>query len=176
MNETVETLHTENPFQRWWKTRSFVQKRLLRFCLSMLVMITCFPLYYAGFFGTVEGPLNPSRIGESLAGLGVTRTHSLILFTSFLVMSVTWNWIFNLASIAAGSRLTCTRRGPSGRPCGERVERLREGGDSGPTYVCRRGHRRPDAHFHPVKKGSFSHTLWLVSLVFCVIVFASAFV
>ena len=93
----------ETAFWRWWNRLSFVQKRLFRMFASMLVMVLCFPLYYLGLFGSVEGPLNPARIGDSLAGMGVTKTHSLVFFLSFLIISVSWNWIYNIVSLLMGS-------------------------------------------------------------------------
>ena len=58
--------HRETPLARWWHSRSFLQQRLIRLCLSILVMVLCFPLYYLGFFGTVDGPLHPAmRIRRS---------------------------------------------------------------------------------------------------------------
>ena len=167
--------YAESAFQRWWKSRSFIQKRLIRFCMSMLTMVVCFPLYYLGLFGGVDGPLNPARIGEALAGMGVTRTHSMVLFLSFLIMAVSWNWIYNLVSLRVGARLTCKRSiDDAGGVCGARVQRTRalhrKTGQPADQYVCERGHKRPDAHFHPVRKGAVSHSVWATALFFCIIV------
>ena len=165
----------ESPLRRWWNSLDFLQKRLVRMGVSFLVMILCFPLYYLGFFGTVEGPLHPSNIGEGLANLGVTRTHSAIFFLSLLTIAVSWNWIFNLVSIGMGARLTCKKTGEDGKPCGARVERKKvfqkKTSKTVPQYICIHGHKLPEANFHPVQKGTFSHTLWVMALVFCVIVF-----
>jgi|GEM_PF-394377 len=165
----------ESPFRRWWKSRTFIQQRLIRFCTSMLVMAVCFPLYYLGLFGSVEGPLNPAHIGDQLAGMGVTRTHSMLLFLSFLIIAVSWNWIYNLVSLLIGSRLTCKRTLPDDSICGHPVKRGqaidKKTGRKVPQYVCAQGHKRPDAHFHPIRKGTVSHTVWVTSLVFCIIVF-----
>ena len=183
MSETTKWIgpyNREAPFRRWWNSRNFIQQRLIRFCLSMLVMVLCFPLYYLGFFGSVEGPLNPAHIGERLAGMGVTRTHSMVLFLTFLIIAASWNWIYNLVTLVMGSRLTCTRPGAAGKPCGAPVRREKQSGERKighptPPYVCEQGHKRFDAHFHPVKKGTVSHTIWVVSLVFCIIVFWSSY-
>ena len=183
MSKIANTFHPYNqktPFSRWWNSRNFVQQRLIRFCLSMLVMILCFPLYYLGFFGSVEGPLNPARIGAKLAGMGVTRTHSMLVFLSFLIISVSWNWIFNWVSLVVGSRLTCKRKtNDEGTLCNARVTRKKimdkKTGIIVPQYECEHGHKRPDAHFHPVKKGTVSHTVWVLSLLFCIIVFYSSY-
>jgi len=166
----------ESFFKRWWNSRSFLQQRLFRFCLSMLIMAVCFPLYYLGLFGSVEGPLNPVRIGAQLAGMGVSRTHSMMFFLSFLMIAVSWNWIYNAVSLLMGSRLTCNRRmDEDGTACGAPVKRekvlQKKTGHVNVRYACSEGHLRQDAHFHPVKKGTFSHTLWVTSLCFCVIVF-----
>ena len=153
---------------------SFIHKRLIRMSLSTVVMILCFPLYYLGLFGSVEGPLNPARIGDFLAGLGVTKTHSLVFFLSFLIIAVSWNWIYNSVSLLVGARLTCKKPDEEGKPCGTRVERKKveqkKTGQKVAQYVCANGHKRADAHFHPVKKGMVSHTVWLVALSFCVVV------
>jgi hypothetical protein len=113
-------------------------------------------------------------MGESLAGMGITKTHSAVFFLSLLIISVAWNWLFNLVSYLAGARLTCNKAGEEGLPCGARVERRKvvqkKTGQSVPQYVCERGHKRPDAHFHPIQKGTASHTLWIIAVVFCVIV------
>jgi len=165
----------ESFFKRWWNSRNFLQQRLIRFCISMLVMAVCFPLYYLGLFGSVEGPLNPARIGDQLAVMGVTRTHAMVLFLSFLIIAVSWNWIYNLVSLLMGSRLTCKRMLSGDTVCGAPVKRSKiinkKTGQRVPQYSCSKGHKRPDAHFHPVRKGTVSHTIWVMSLVFCVIVF-----
>ena len=165
----------ESAFRKWWNSRSFIQKRMIGLCLSILVMLICFPLYYAGFFGGVEGPLNPANIGETLAGMGITKTHSMVVFLSFLIISVSWNWIYNLVSLVIGARLTCNKVGDQGQPCGASAKRTKavqkKTGKPVTQYVCAKGHKRPDAHFHPVTKGTVSHTLWVIALTFCVIVF-----
>jgi hypothetical protein len=178
MNENMSIEMPYNPeslFSRWWNSRNFIQKRMLRMCLSILVMVLCFPLYYLGFFGTVEGPLNPAHIGETLANMGVTRIHSMVIFLTFMIIAVSWNWIFNFVSILMGSRLSCSRTNATGKPCGEKVTRERildrKSGKKVFQYTCEKGHKRNNAHFHPMKKGTISHSLWLISVAFCVIVF-----
>lgn len=167
--------HSESLFQRWWQSRTFLQQRIIRSCLSMLVMVICIPLYYLGLFGSVDGPLHPSRIGEALAGMGVTQTHSVVFFLSFLIAAVSWNWIYNLVSLCVGARLTCEcKTGQDGTVCGASVKRgkvvRKRSGQIVTQYVCNQGHKRPQAHFHPVKKGTVSHTVWVISLGFCLIV------
>ncbi|MEJ2723923.1 MAG: hypothetical protein P8175_04615, partial [Deltaproteobacteria bacterium] len=118
-----QTQHEESTFRKWWNSRSFIQRRMIRLCLSILVMLICFPLYYLGFFGGVEGPLNPSEIGDALARMGVTKTQSMIFFPTLLIVSVSWNWIYNLVSLVMGARLTCNKADDRGHPCGASVKR-----------------------------------------------------
>ncbi|MCG6911393.1 MAG: hypothetical protein LJE94_14880 [Deltaproteobacteria bacterium] len=174
--KTITDYNQASLFKRWWSGRDYLQKRMIRMCLSMLVMVVCFPLYYLGLFGSVEGPLNPAGIGDFLANMGMTRTHFMVLFLSFLIIAVSWNWIYNAVSMGIGARLTCSRKmGEDGHLCAARVTRTKvahkKTGRVTVTYVCARGHTGTDAHFHPLTKGTFSHTLWLTSLCFCVIVF-----
>lgn len=172
----IEMSHNHDSLlSRWWKSRNFLQKRMARLGLSILVMCLCFPLYYLGFFGTVDGPLNPAHIGDRLGSLGVTRTHAMVLFLTIMIVAVSWNWIYNLVSLMMGSRLTCSRTGAHGKSCGAGVSRTkaydRKSGKNTVVYVCEKGHRRSEAHFFPIKKGTVSHTLWLISVAFCLIVF-----
>lgn len=164
----------ESPFRKWWNSRTFLQKRMLRFCMSMIVFILCLPLYHLGFFGSVDGPLHPARIGESLAGMGVTRTHSTVFFLSLLIIALSWNWVFNLIGYLTGSRLTCNKSDEEGMPCGARVERrnivYKKTGQVVRQYVCQKGHKRPDAHFHPFQKSTAAHTIWVIAASFCFIV------
>lgn len=166
--------NNESAFRRWWNSRTFLQKRMVRLCMSMIVFMLCLPLYHLGFFGSVDGPLNPARMGKSLSDMGVTKTHSILFFLSFLIIAFAWNWIFNLVSYFTGARLTCNKADDEGNPCGARVERRKvvqkKTGETIPQYVCEKGHKRPDAHFHPVQKGTASHTVWVIALAFCVIV------
>lgn len=161
----------KGPLMRWWHSRSFIQRRLIRMCLSMMVMMLCFPLYYLGLFGTVEGPLNPARLGDHLARMGVTRIHCLMLFLTLMIMALTWNWIYNFASLLAGSRFVCVQKKVNGRPCGAGVVRRRivdpKSGRKRFQYVCAKGHRQYRAGFQPLKKGTVSHCLWLISAAFC---------
>jgi len=175
--ETMSRFHNdqESAFRRWWNSRDFLQKRMIRFCMSMFAFFLCLPLYHLGLFGSVDGPLNPGNIGGSLAGMGVTKAHSMVLFLSLLIIAVSWNWVFNLVSYLMGARLTCTKTDEEGRVCGGRAERRKtvqkKTGRVVPQYVCASGHKRPDAHFHPVQKGTVSHSVWVTALLFCAIVF-----
>jgi hypothetical protein len=173
--KTNDPIYHESLFRRWWKSRSFIQQRMIRMCMSMLVMILCFPLYYLGLFGTVDGPLHPARLGDTLAGMGMTQTHSTTLFLGLLILALTWNLIYNMVCLAVGARLTCKRTmDDGGTVCGAAVRRSRsvdrKTGQRAAQYECTHGHKRADAHFHPKKKGTASHVVWVICLAFFVIV------
>lgn len=149
------------------ETATFIHQRSNRFLMSLLVMLICFPLYYLGLFGGVEGPLQPAQIGQWLAGIGVSRSHILIMFSTVMILAVTWNWIFNLLSLVIGNRLTCNRTNEHGLTCGVPVTRKKvidqKTGSVNSQYSCIHGHNSPAAHFHPVKKGAISHMAWIIS-------------
>ncbi|BBO84067.1 hypothetical protein DSCO28_46330 [Desulfosarcina ovata subsp. sediminis] len=142
------------------------QNRLRSFGLTMIVMGASFMLYYLGLFGSVEGPLTPDKIGMALSTWGVTQRHVIITLLSVLIGALSWNWIFNLTSLAIGSRLTCTASGKGTTDvCGGSVKRIRRvskrSGKTVVEYVCAHGHRQSSAHFHPLKKGAVSYTVCL---------------
>lgn len=155
--------------------RGFGRNRLHSFGLTMIVMGISFGLYYLGLFGTVEGPLTPANVGATLSGLGVTQRHVIMVLISILIFAVSWNWIFNLSSALAGARTTCKamEKGDDNGFCGAPVKRTRREskrtGKRVVEYVCPCGHRRADAHFHPVKKGSVGNTVWMACLAFVLI-------
>lgn len=154
--------------------RSFASRRLRNFGLTMVVMGVSLFLYYLGFFGGVDGPLAPERMGAALADLGVGRRHVIVLLVSLTFGAASWNWIYNLTSLATGRRMTCNHTDKaSGEVCGAVAQRLRHASKrSGQTvveYRCPHGHRRPEAHFHPVRKGTVSHTIWVGCAVFTLI-------
>ncbi len=159
-----------------WNTRTYFQQRLKNFAWTMIVMGASFALYYLGLFGNVEGPLQPAKLGENLAGIGISKTHLLVFFGCLTLISITWNWMYNLACHLVGLRLTCKRKiGAEGAVCGARVTRKKtvhkKTGRQAPAYVCEHGHKRLDAHFHPVAKGTLTHSVWVISLVLCAVVF-----
>ena len=163
-----------------WNNGTYFQQRLKSFSWTMIVMGISFFLYYLGFFGNVEGPLEPARLGKRIAGMGVTKTHIEVIFLSLTMISISWNWIYNLAARLIGLRPTCTKKtGDENIVCGALATREKivdkKTGRIAPQYVCEHGHKRPDAHFHPVKKGTVSHTVWVISLLFCIIVFYSSY-
>ncbi len=159
------------------KKDEYLRRRLRGFSVTMMVMGLSFGLYYLGFFGGVEGPLEAGNIGQSLAGMGVTKKHFFTFFLSIFVFAATWNHIFNFVSHNTGSRLTC-KKDPlgNGHICGSRIvkrEKVQDKKTGQPVtyFTCEEGHRLREAHFHPVRKGVFSHTLWLACGTFCAIVF-----
>jgi hypothetical protein len=151
------------------------QQRLNGFGITMIVMGASFLLYYLGFFGSVNGPLNPAHIANLLNGIGITRIHITIFFLILCIVSVSWNWICNLVSLCIGARLTCERRiGGERTLCGAPVKRekvVRKRTEQvADQYVCIHGHKSPRAHFHSIKKGTISHSVWVISLAFFLIV------
>ena len=161
-----------SPLSETGEKEDFVRHRARRIGTTMVVMGASFALYYLGFFGGVAGPLEPARLGASLAGLGVTQRHVLVILLSILIMAVTWNWIVNLVGLITGARLCCIGSGPGKEPCGAPVRRERN--RTGLQYVCVKGHRHTEAHFHPVRKGTISHTIWVTALAFCLVVIFTA--
>ncbi len=152
----------------------FVNSRLHNFGLTMVVMGVSFILYYLGLFGTVEGPLTPGNMGATLSGLGVTQRHVIVVLLSILIFALCWNWVFNLTSALVGARMTCKAMQKDGSAlCGATVKRTRHiskrSSQKVVEYVCPHGHRRPEAHFHPVKKGAISNFAWMACLVFVLI-------
>lgn len=173
MNEPVLDPTMENATGQ--PQNGLVRNRFQSFGLTMVVMGASFFLYYLGCFGTVDGPLTPAKMGAALAGLGVTRYHVILMLLSILIGAISWNWVYNLTSLFIGSRMTCKamEKGADDGVCGEPVKRTRHvskrTGRAVVEYVCPCGHRRPDARFHPIKKGAVSHTMVLGSLAFVLI-------
>ena len=147
--------------------RSFIQYRLHKFGLNMLVMLASLALYYLGLFGGVDGPLNPDRIGEKLADLGFSNQHLLIVLLAVTVITITWNWLYNGISRLLGRRMTCScRLNDDNALCALPVRRT-----GGGQFVCSAGHTRNAARFNPVKKGKVAHFIWMMALSFSAIVF-----
>lgn len=158
------------------ENRNYLQRRLANFSLTMIVMGASLFLYYLGLFGNnVEGPLQPAQLGERLVSLGVTKTHMLVFFSTVAIIAITWNWIFNFTSLAVGSRLTCVKKSDDETLCGLPARRKKvvhkKTGRIVVQYICQDGHKCRKADFHPVKKGTISQTLWVISLLFSVTVF-----
>ena len=69
--------------------------QIRKFGYNMIVLAISIGLYYLGFFGTAEGPLNPSEIGQKLKAAGFNGHHLLFALFVLFVISLTWNWIYN---------------------------------------------------------------------------------
>lgn len=145
--------------------RNFTQRRMIAFGLNILVMAVCFPLYYLGFFGSVEGPLNMESIGRGLAGMGVTVAGFQVLLIAVFAGMLTWNWLLNLIAHLTGQRLTCSQGSGEQGFCGKLVERRRDLDGKNWVYACPNGHLRREAHFHPIRKGKLANSLLMASLV-----------
>lgn len=149
---------------------TYSQQRLFHFGITMIVMGVSFLLYYLGFFGRVEGPLNPAQLGEYLAASGMSKVHLIILVVVLVLLALSWNWIFNLAGFRLGKRLTCSRTEADGACCHAPVKRVKSISKKNRAtvsrYVCTEGHKRPEADFHPVKKGTAGHTFCAILLIF----------
>jgi len=159
--------------------RPYGQQRLFHFGVTMIVMGASFFLYYLGFFGRVDGPLNPAQLGEQLAVSGVSKAHLIILAAVLVLLSLCWNWIFNLACLRLGRRLTCSCVDEDANTCGATVRRQaasqKKNGSRAQDYVCDHGHIQSQAHFHPLKKGTVGHMLWVTALMFAFVVFYAAY-
>jgi hypothetical protein len=92
----------------------FARRQLRSFGLTLITMGICFPLYYLGFFGTVEGPLQPDRIGDTLAGLGIARIHFLAVFVAAMILSLAWPQIVKLAVKWSGRRAVAVQGSQTG--------------------------------------------------------------
>lgn len=148
-----------------------LQRRLSYFGLNLIVMAVSFMLYYMGFFGRVEGPLSPHNIGKSIASLGITSNGVQAIVCILFLIALTWNWIFNLLAHLVGQRLTCSHA-KGKKLCGELVQRSRAP-EGHWVYTCPHGHCRKEAHFHPLRKGTFANSVLMVTLAICVAYFAS---
>ena len=73
----------------------YLHRRARSMGATMVVMGASFVLYYLGFFGGVAGPLEPGRLGLALADMGVTQRHVRVTLLGVLIMTATWNWLYN---------------------------------------------------------------------------------
>jgi len=149
-----------HPIQR----PSYVQRWKVGFGLNMVVMAVSFGLYYLGFFGRVDGPLSMPNIGRALSDMGFTVGSFQAMLVILFVIALTWNWVLNIIAHLTGQRLTCTKGSPQEGFCGELVQRRRDESAGSWAFICPRGHRRSDAHFHPFRKGKLANSLLMVSL------------
>ncbi|HOI96217.1 MAG TPA: hypothetical protein PK250_16045 [Syntrophobacter fumaroxidans] len=150
-----------------------LQRRLKSFGLNMMVMAVSFGLYYLGFFGGVEGPLNMTNIGKTIVGLGFTSNHFQVLLFAFFIIALTWNWVLNLVAHLTGQRLTCSAGSEEKGFCGQPVQRSRDSEGKGWIYTCPCNHRGAQAHFRPIRKGTKANSVLMVSLVCCVMYYVS---
>ena len=147
--------------------RGFIQTRMQNFGWTMIVMGASFGLYYLGLFGGVDGPLRPDRLGERLAATGFNNQHLLTVLLSLMGIAIIWNWIYNGLCRLMGWRLTCACRTETEQ--GFCAASARRGSDG--QYVCAHGHKRPEAHFHPIVKGTVAHFMWMMFAIFSAIVY-----
>ena len=149
----------------------YVPNRLRSFGVTLAVMGACFALYYMGLFGGVSGPLEPASIGDRLASLGFTRSHLLGMLLALTFVSIIWNWVYNALNRRLGWNLRCTAiLNHSGESCGEPIVD-RTGQKPGRRYICRAGHACRQAYAPALKKGTLSHFLWMMFLIFSAIVY-----
>ena len=140
------------------------QRFKLGFGLNMIVMAVSFALYYLGFFGRVDGPLSMANIGRGLAEAGFTVGSFQAMLVVLFAIALTWNWVLNLIAHLTGQRMTCGKGSAQEGFCGELVQRKRDPSGQGYTFTCPRGHRRGEAHFHPIRKGKLANSILMASL------------
>ena len=140
------------------------QRFKLGFGLNMIVMAVSFALYYLGFFGRVDGPLSMANIGRGLADAGFTVGSFQAMLVVLFVVALTWNWALNLIAHLTGQRMTCSKGSAQEGFCGELAQRARDASGKGYTFTCPRGHRRGEAHFHPIRKGKLANSILMASL------------
>ena len=142
--------------------------QLKKFGINMLVLGASIGLYYLGFFGSVDGPLHPTRIGEKLSSLGFTQIHLLITCIAVFAVTVVWNWIYNLFNRLTGRHLTCLHEDTSGKICGAATKIQKnhtpKANANNPFFICEKGHTNTNAQYLPVKKGRWGYTLCAVML------------
>lgn len=108
----MKAAHLNQNQNRFMPRRGFVQNRLQNFGVTMVVMGASFGLYYLGLFGGVSGPLQPERIGDWLAAMGFSDRRLLVLLLSFMVIAITWNWVYNAFNRLLGRRdVICVKKG-----------------------------------------------------------------
>ncbi len=122
--------------------------QIIRMVVTLASLGGSIGLYYLGFFGTVEGPLNPEKISAAVAGSNIGSGHLLAgLFLIFLV-SISWNWVYNMINRIKIDRAATGHSQSAGK---QKIEPVT---------------------FQPVRKGPWSHTIWAGSLMgligFCV--------
>jgi len=151
---------SNSPGREW----EYLRFRLRRFGLCLIGMTVCLLLYYLGFFGTYNGPLNPQNIGKFLDAYGVDKGYIAYFFIGLTIVLLIWNWILNTFNLFRGKKLTC-QVVEDDCYCQAKIVKKRRvkkvNGRTGIEYVCSKGHTATLAHFHPVKKGPWSYCLCL---------------
>jgi hypothetical protein len=159
------------PFGDAPRRNGVVHTRMQNFGLTMVVMGGSFALYYLGLFGGVPGPLEPDRIGQQLSALGFSDRHLLFVFLFLMVLAMTWNWIYNAFNRLLGRNLTCAHiEAETHALCGKPAQK-NDSPSRSHGYVCSAGHRCLTAEVKVVKKGTVSHFLWMMWLIFSAMVF-----
>ncbi len=125
-----------------------IRQQVTRLLVTLVSLGGSIGLYYLGFFGTLEGPLNPEKISAALAGSNIGPGHLLAgLFLIFLV-SISWNWVYNMFNRIKVDRAATRHSQTAGKQ------------------------KIAPVTFQPVRKGPWSHTIWAGSLMgligFCV--------
>jgi hypothetical protein len=144
MNESPKTADNY-PFN---DDNRIIRHQVIRTVVTLASLGGSIGLYYLGFFGTVEGPLNPEKISAAVADSNIGAGHLLAgLFLIFLV-SISWNWVYNLINRIKIDRAATRHSQSAGK---QKIEPVT---------------------FQPVRKGPWSHTIWAGSLIgligFCV--------
>ncbi len=153
-------------------------QRLGNFFLSLGIMALSFVFYSLGLFGDVEGPLNPARLGSTLAALGLTKQHLIALLLTLSIFATVWDRLFNAVYRRTGARRICAyKEKDQPKPCGSAVKRetntRRQTDQTRVRYVCEKGHRCAESDFKPWCKGPLSRSVGLCSLVFLTAIFLS---
>jgi hypothetical protein len=86
------------------------------------------------------------------------------MLVAFFAIALTWNWVLNLIAHHSGQRMTCSKGSAQEGFCGELVRRERDASGTGYTFTCPHGHRRGEAHFHPIRKGKLANSILMASL------------
>ncbi len=134
---------------RGYASRNDAIDQLRRFGWSMVSLAASVGLYFMGFFNSVQGPLNSDRMGTTLAQLGVTSTHLIAGAAVLFVLSVSWNWIYNLFHRSAAKRRSGMNTGHKNR----NIDRAQV--------------------YEPVRKGPWGHVLWMAMLILLITLLAN---
>ena len=115
---------------------TLARRQIKRFGWNMVVLAGSVGLYYLGFFGTTDGPLNPHRLGTTMADFGITGMHLTAGVILVFLISISWNWVYNLKLRVRYSSRSANRQDNFGR-----------------------------AAYQPIRKGLWGHTAWVGMLI-----------